>query len=116
MAREIQSEQLKRECPGAKKYQPKKRQAKTRFRDPAHFQQLRNASATVCHGFIDGPNGKELHAWVEHNGLVIDLHFGITALQGEYQKMMNPSGVRRFTKAQLREKMDKHRTYGPYKN
>lgn len=102
--------QYKKRFPKVKPFSGERRQPDMRYRAPAHFQ-LRNKSWKLVHGFITF-NGERLHhAWVEHKGLVVDLYYSLSMTQEEFYRVYEVKKVKRFSIAQTRMLMDKHRSY-----
>lgn len=112
----LMTEQEYRKRYGVRKAAKPSGNPNVRFRDPAHFQQLKNPGWTVVHGFIVDPEtGLRIgHAWAEKDGLVIDLFYGFSMMAPQYRKIMKANEVYRFTKKQMRVALDEFQTYGPY--
>jgi len=134
----LTEKQFKRRFPNAKKGRIPDCSPRYAWRNPAQFQ-IKYPQWSVCHGFsqtsMDG-----FAAWAELGDVVLDLsnmpeniYFKVTIgrmsakdytdfvsqhgiPKKTFYRSRGISGVRRYSKAEMRSNMDEYQSYGPYKD
>ncbi len=73
----------------------------------------------LVHGIVTGTSGiikgmKYGHAWLEHNGIVLDVEQNATGKQSEYYELGQIEYCKKYSLSEMRSQLLINETFGPW--